>query len=60
MCVAGAQHKMLVIYRDGEILEPSGFSPSTHILKPEHSSPDVYYHTFRNELFVMKLAKLCG
>lgn len=60
MSVAGAQHKMLVIYRDGEILEPSGFFPSTHILKPEHSSPDVYYHTVRNEWFVMKLAKLCG
>ena len=60
MSVAGAQHKMLVIYRDGELLEPSGFFPSTHILKPEHSSPDVYYQTVRNEWFVMKLAKLCG
>ncbi|BBO25717.1 HipA domain-containing protein [Alteromonas sp. I4] len=60
MSVAGAQHKMLVIYRHGELLEPSGFFPSTHILKPQHSSPEVYYHTVRNEWFVMTLAGLCG
>lgn len=60
MSVAGAQHKMLVIYRNGELLEPSGSVPSTHILKPEHASPDLYYYTVRNEWFVMKLAKQCG
>lgn len=60
MSVAGAQHKMLVIFRDGKLYEPSGFFPSSHILKPQHSSPEVYYQTVRNEWFVMKLARSCG
>jgi len=60
MSLAGAQHKMLVVYKEGALYEPSGQFPSTHILKPEHSSPDVYYQTVRNEWFVMSLARLCG
>ena len=60
MSLAGAQHKMLVVYDHGELLEPSGQTPSTHILKPEHTSPEVYYHTPRNEWFCMALAKACG
>lgn len=60
MSLAGAQHKMLVIYTDdGQLLEPTGEMPSTHILKPEHSNPDEYYFTCRNEWFVMSLARLC-
>ncbi|MFT6898261.1 MAG: serine/threonine-protein kinase HipA [Paraglaciecola sp.] len=31
MSLAGAQHKMLVIYKDGQLYEPSGQMPSTHI-----------------------------
>ncbi|SNY56657.1 serine/threonine-protein kinase HipA [Arsukibacterium tuosuense] len=60
MSLAGAQHKMLVVYHDKQLFEPSGFFPSTHILKPEHTSPELYFHTPRNEWFVMKLAAACG
>ena len=60
MSLAGAQHKMLVVYKDSQLYEPSGQFPSTHILKPEHSSPEVYYQTVRNEWFVMSLARACG
>lgn len=51
---------MLVIYHNQQLYEPSGFFPSTHILKPEHTSPELYFHTPRNEWFVMKLAAACG
>lgn len=60
MSLAGAQHKMLVIYQDGQLYEPSGQLPSTHILKPEHTDPQVYCFTTRNEWFVMSLARMCG
>lgn len=60
MSLAGAQHKMLVIFKDGQLYEPAGQFPSTHILKPEHSEPEVYGFTTRNEWFVMSLAKACG
>lgn len=60
MSLAGAQHKMLVIYHEGQLLEPAGHMPSTHILKPEHSQPELYPFTCRNEWFVMTLAGRCG
>lgn len=60
MSLAGAQHKMLVIFQDGHLYEPAGQVPSTHILKPEHSELEVYGFTTRNEWFVMSLAKACG
>ncbi len=60
MSLAGAQHKMLVIYHQGQLLEPAGQMPSTHILKPEHSQPELYPFTCRNEWFVMTLASRCG
>jgi serine/threonine-protein kinase HipA len=60
MSLAGAQHKMLVIFKDGQLYEPAGQLPSTHILKPEHSESEVYGFTTRNEWFVMSLAKTCG
>lgn len=57
MSVAGAQHKLAVIYqRDGAILEPVGHTPSTHILKPDHKDED-YPHTVINEYFVMRLGR---
>lgn len=56
MSVAGAQHKLLVIYRDGELFEPVGAEPSTHILKPNHLSDD-YASSVINEYFTMKLAQ---
>jgi len=60
MSLAGAQHKMLVIFKDGKLYEPAGQLPSTHILKPEHTDPQVYGFTTRNEWFVMNLARECG
>ncbi|WXL25860.1 HipA domain-containing protein [Ectopseudomonas mendocina] len=59
MSLAGAQHKVAVIYRDGQLFEPLGNEPSTHILKPDH--PDgAWAHSVINEWFVMTLAKRVG
>lgn len=55
MSLAGAQHKLAVIYRDGALFEPVGHAPSTHILKADHTDPD-YPHTVVNECFTMRLA----
>jgi serine/threonine-protein kinase HipA len=55
MSVAGAQNKLLVVYRDGALYEPTGSEPSTHILKPDHTHPD-YPHSVINEYAVMRLA----
>lgn len=56
MSLAGVQHKLAVIFRAGELLEPVGNTPSTHILKPNHSDSD-YPHSVINEYFTMRLAK---
>ena len=58
MSIAGAQHKMLIVKQGKKILEPTGSTPSSHILKPEHSKPELYWQTVRNEWFVMNLQKL--
>jgi serine/threonine-protein kinase HipA len=60
MSIAGAQHKMLIIKDGDTFLEPGGSMPSSHILKPEHSKPDQYWQTVRNEWFVMNLAHELG
>lgn len=60
MSLAGAQHKMLVIFEGNKLFEPEPGTPSTHILKPDHSTPLDYWQTTRNEWFVMKLAKKMG
>lgn len=60
MSIAGAQHKMLIIKDGNKFLEPVGATPSSHILKPEHSKPELYWQTVRNEWFVMNLAKAIG
>lgn len=60
MSLAGAQHKMLVVYQDGKFFEPNLSMPSTHILKPDHSEPKDFWHTTMNEWFVMKLARRMG
>lgn len=56
MSLAGAQHKLLVIYEeDGALFEPVGGTPSTHLLKPNH--PDAGYPaSVVNEYFTMRLA----
>ncbi|MCK7459112.1 HipA domain-containing protein [Idiomarina aminovorans] len=59
MSLAGAQHKMLLVIKDNRRFEPGGQMPSTHILKPEHSDPESYWFTVRNEYFVMTLAAKC-
>jgi serine/threonine-protein kinase HipA len=59
MSLAGAQHKLAVVWQNGELFEPAGATPSTHILKPDH--PDKgYAHSVINEWFVMRLAKRLG
>lgn len=59
MSLAGAQNKLLVVYRDGALYEPLGDEPSTHILKPDHVSDD-YPASVANEYLVMSLAARLG
>lgn len=56
MSLAGAQHKMVVGYRDGALYEPLPGTASTHILKPESQSPH-HPHSVINEFFCMSLAR---
>lgn len=60
MSLAGAQHKLAVVVRDGRLFEPVGTTPSTHILKPDHRDTDHYPHSVANEWFVMQLAGRVG
>jgi serine/threonine-protein kinase HipA len=60
MSLAGAQHKVAIIYDKGELLEPLGAMPSSHILKPQHEHPSEYWATVCNEWFVMTLAGKLG
>ncbi|SFB54685.1 HipA domain-containing protein [Azotobacter beijerinckii] len=59
MSLAGAQHKLAVVLQDGQLFEPSGRTPSTHILKPDHPHLS-YAHSVINEWFVMTLARRLG
>lgn len=59
MSAAGAQHKLLVVYRNNELFEPVGMEPSTHILKPDHASGD-YPASVINEYLMMRLADKLG
>lgn len=59
MSLAGAQHKLAVVLRDGQLFEPIGHAPSTHILKPDNVDP-AYPHTTANEWFCMRLAAAIG
>jgi serine/threonine-protein kinase HipA len=60
MSLAGAQHKLPVIFDNGELFEPDAAEPSTHILKPDHSKPNQYPHSAINEFVMMKLARAVG
>lgn len=60
MSLAGAQHKLAVIWRDGQIREPGTQEVSTHILKPDHHASDDYPHSVINEWFCMRLAHRLG
>lgn len=59
MSLAGAQHKLAVVVREGALFEPVGSECSTHILKPD-SRTDAYPHTAINEHFCMQLAAGLG
>lgn len=60
MSLAGAQHKIAVVLQGDALLEPVGATPSTHILKPDHTGLDAYPHTAANEWFCMRLAERLG
>lgn len=61
MSLAGAQHKMVVLYDPvtGELREPLQGSASSHILKP-NSTAEGYPHSVINEVFTMRLARRLG
>lgn len=59
MSMAGAQHKLALIYREPELFEPVGATPSTHILKPNHGTDD-YRDSVINEFFTMRVAQEAG
>jgi len=59
MSIAGAQHKLPVVLRNGELFEPVGATPSTHILKPDHPSID-FPSSAVNEFVTMRLASAFG
>ncbi|PAU65985.1 toxin HipA [Pseudomonas sp. PIC25] len=59
MSLAGAQHKVAIVYDGRELLEPTGNIPSTHILKPDHPD-EAWAHSVINEWFVMRLASRVG
>lgn len=59
MSIAGAQQKLLVRWDGKTLTEPMGAAPSTHILKPQSTSPD-YPHSVINEYAMMRLATRLG
>ncbi|MGK5025483.1 HipA domain-containing protein [Janthinobacterium sp. RB2R34] len=60
MSLAGAQHKLLVVYQDGRLYEPEGATASTHILKPNHPDKRAYPASVSNEYLAMRLARAAG
>lgn len=59
MSLAGAQHKMVVVLRDGELFEPLPGTPSTHILKPNRPAAE-YPASVIDETLTMRLAHRLG
>lgn len=60
MSLAGAQHKLLVVYQGGMLYEPEGATASTHILKPNHPDKRAYPASVFNEYLTMRLARAAG
>lgn len=60
MSNAGAQHKLAICVREGELFEPFGSVPSTHLLKPDHVDKENWPSSVANEYFVMQLAARLG
>ncbi|HEX4916540.1 MAG TPA: HipA domain-containing protein [Limnobacter sp.] len=48
-----------MVFARGQLFEPIGATPSTHILKPNHVDGD-YPHSVINEWFIMRLAQRMG
>lgn len=59
MSLAGAQHKLALIWDGKQLWEPKGTIPSTHILKPNHDGGS-FPHSVANEYFIMRLATKLG
>ncbi|NUM87717.1 MAG: type II toxin-antitoxin system HipA family toxin [Bdellovibrionales bacterium] len=57
--IAGAQDKIPVIFKDGEIYIPLDSTPTTHILKPP-ARLKAATDTVLNEYLCMSLARRCG
>ena len=57
LSLAGAQNKLPVTIKNGELFLPLGSYPSSHILKPQIPS---YEETVENEAFCMMLAQKAG
>lgn len=57
LSLAGAQDKLACIVTESDILVPTGYAPTTHILKPD--SP-IYKDLVFNEAFCLQLAKDIG
>ncbi|HXS90659.1 MAG TPA: HipA domain-containing protein [Steroidobacteraceae bacterium] len=60
MSNAGAQHKLAICVRDGDLFEPLGSTASTHLLKPDHVDRENWPSSVANEYFVMSLAARLG
>lgn len=60
MSLAGAQHKLALIYQDHALFEPDGPTASTHILKPQHPDKASFPASVVNEYFTMRLAHALG
>jgi serine/threonine-protein kinase HipA len=60
MSNAGGQHKLAVSIRGDKLFYPKGNTPSTHILKPDHTDSDQFPNSVANEYFVMQLADKLG
>ena len=60
MSLAGAQHKLLVVYQDDKLYEPEGATPSTHVLKPNHPDTGSYPASVVNEFVTMRIAAAAG
>jgi len=57
LSLAGAQDKLAVGFRNGQVLLIKGGAPTTHIIKP---IIERYKGSAHNELFCMKLARMVG
>lgn len=60
MSLAGAQHKLPIVYELDRFFEPVGSAISMHILKPDHPDREDFPCSVANEWFCMTLAREVG